>query len=64
RLDPAALSVLPEVRPRARLLLGGPGWRAAAPQVGVRRVEDLASGVQLVLDAVGLDPVERRGAAR
>jgi hypothetical protein len=31
RLDPASLSIIPEMRPRPLLVLGGPGWRTGRP---------------------------------
>jgi MerR family transcriptional regulator, light-induced transcriptional regulator len=71
RLDPASLSVIPELRPRPLLVLGGPGWRSGGPRGpggpggpggtdhAVRRVDDLAGAVQAVLGGLGLD-VESR----
>jgi hypothetical protein len=67
RLDPASLSVIPELRPRPLLVLGGPGWRndspvrpgdargAASTAHALRRVDDLAGAVQAVLGALGLE---------
>jgi transposase-like protein len=71
RLDPASLSVIPELRPRPLLVLGGPGWRNDSPvRAGdargtastahaLRRVDDLAGAVQAVLGALGLDVASR-----
>jgi hypothetical protein len=56
RMNPASLRAIREVRPRAQLVLGGPGWRAGQPTRSIRRVDDLASAVALVLDTLGLDP--------
>jgi DNA-binding transcriptional MerR regulator len=67
RLDPASLSVIPELRPRPLLVLGGPGWRpdgtvragdVAGPTStahALRRVDDLAGAVQAVLGALGVE---------
>jgi transposase-like protein len=64
RLDPASLKVIPELRPRPLLVLGGPGWRPSGPSGpggpvstahAVRRVDDLAGAVQVVLAGLGLD---------
>jgi DNA-binding transcriptional MerR regulator len=64
RLDPASLKVIPELRPRPLLVLGGPGWRSGGPAGpggpvstghAVRRVDDLAGAVQAVLAGLGLD---------
>jgi MerR family transcriptional regulator, light-induced transcriptional regulator len=60
RLAPSSLSTIPEVRPRAQLLLGGPGWQAGKTTSTVRRVGDLTSAVALVLDALTLDPLPSR----
>jgi hypothetical protein len=63
RLDPASLKVIPELRPRPLLVLGGPGWRAGGPSSAgepvstahaVRRVDDLAGAVHVVLAGLGL----------
>jgi DNA-binding transcriptional MerR regulator len=63
RLDPASLKVIPELRPRPLLVLGGPGWRPGGPSGAdgsvstahaVRRVDDLAGAVQVVLAGLGL----------
>jgi DNA-binding transcriptional MerR regulator len=66
RLDPASLKVIPELRPRPLLVLGGPGWRPGGPSSpggpggpvstghAVRRVDDLAGAVQVVLAGLGL----------
>jgi MerR family transcriptional regulator, light-induced transcriptional regulator len=55
RLDPASLSVIPDLRPRPLLVLGGPGWRSGGAGQSVRRVDDLAGAVQAVLGGLGLD---------
>ena len=64
RLDPASLKVIPDLRPRPLLVLGGPGWRPSGPSGpggpvstahAVRRVDDLAGAVQVVLAGLGLD---------
>jgi hypothetical protein len=55
RPDPAALSVLPDLRPRPLLVLGGPGWRPGGTDHAVRRVDDLPGAVQAVLGGLGLD---------
>jgi MerR family transcriptional regulator, light-induced transcriptional regulator len=55
RLDPASLSVLPELRPRPLLVLGGPGWRPGGTDHSVRRVDDLTAAVQAVLSGLGLE---------
>jgi MerR family transcriptional regulator, light-induced transcriptional regulator len=55
RLDPASLSVIPDLRPRPLLVLGGPGWRSGGVGSSVRRVDDLAGAVQAVLSGLGLD---------
>lgn len=55
RLDPSALRAIREVRPRPQLVIGGPGWRAGDKLSTVRRVDDLSSAVQVVLDALGLE---------
>ena len=60
RLDPASLSVIPDLRPRPLLVLGGPGWRSGATVPAVRRVDDLAGAVQAVLGGLGLDGVAAR----
>jgi MerR family transcriptional regulator, light-induced transcriptional regulator len=60
RLDPAALSVIPDVRPRPLLVLGGPGWRAGPTDRGVCRVDDLPAAVQAVLGGLGLDGAAAR----
>jgi hypothetical protein len=54
-LDPAALSVFPDLRPRPLLVLGGTGWRPSGPDHAVRRVDDLPGAVQAVLAGLGLD---------
>jgi DNA-binding transcriptional MerR regulator len=54
-LDPASLSVIPDLRPRPLVVLGGPGWRPGATVHSVRRVDDLAGAVQAVLSGLGLD---------
>jgi MerR family transcriptional regulator, light-induced transcriptional regulator len=60
RLDPSALRAIPEVRPRPQLVLGGPGWRPGDTPAAVRRVDDLQSAVQLVLDVLGLEGLPPR----
>jgi MerR family transcriptional regulator, light-induced transcriptional regulator len=55
RLDPASLSVIPDLSPRPLLVLGGPGWRPGATDHSVRRVDDLPGAVQAVLSGLGLD---------
>jgi hypothetical protein len=60
RLDPKSLSVLPDLRPRPLLVLGGPGWRTGATDHAVRRVDDLAGAVQAVLGGLGLDGASAR----
>ena len=60
RLDPASLSVIPDLRPRPLLVLGGPGWRPGGTDHAVRRVDDLAGAVQAVLGGLGLDGVAAR----
>jgi DNA-binding transcriptional MerR regulator len=55
RLDPASLSVIPDLRPRPLLVLGGPGWRPGGTDHSVRRVDDLAGAVHAVLSGLGLD---------
>jgi DNA-binding transcriptional MerR regulator len=59
RLDPASLSVIPDLRPRPLLVLGGPGWRPGSLDHAVRRVDDLAGAVQAVLSGLGLDDGSR-----
>jgi MerR family transcriptional regulator, light-induced transcriptional regulator len=68
RLDPASLSVIPELRPRPLLILGGPGWRTrghgdAGGIDGVDhallRVDDLPGAVVAVLGGLGLDAPSR-----
>jgi MerR family transcriptional regulator, light-induced transcriptional regulator len=60
RLDPASLSVIPDLRPRPLLVLGGPGWRPGGTDHSVRRVDDLAGAVQAVLSGLGLDAAAAR----
>jgi MerR family transcriptional regulator, light-induced transcriptional regulator len=63
RLDATMLAVIPDLRPRPLLVLGGPGWRPGAPGSGsgsptdhaVRRVEDLPAALHVVLTGLGLD---------
>jgi DNA-binding transcriptional MerR regulator len=55
RLDPASLSVIPDLSPRPLLVLGGPGWRPCATDHSVRRVDDLPGAVQAVLSGLGLE---------
>lgn len=55
RLDPASLSVIPDLRPRPLLVLGGPGWRPGGADHSVRRVDDLAGAVDAVLGGLGVD---------
>jgi MerR family transcriptional regulator, light-induced transcriptional regulator len=59
RLDPASLSVLPDVRPRPLLVLGGPGWLPGGDSQAVRRVDDLPGAVQAVLGGLGRDSGSR-----
>lgn len=59
-LDPATLSIIPDLRPRPLLVLGGPGWRAGGTDRFVRRVDDLAGAVQAVLSGLGLDATASR----
>jgi MerR family transcriptional regulator, light-induced transcriptional regulator len=60
RLDPASLSVIPDLRPRPLLVLGGPGWHPGGTDHAVRRVDDLASAVQAVLGGLGVDGAAAR----
>jgi hypothetical protein len=55
RLDPAALSALPELRPRPLVVLGGPGWRSGEQSPTLRRVDDLAEAVDTVAEHLALD---------
>jgi DNA-binding transcriptional MerR regulator len=71
QLDPASLSIIPELRPRPLLVLGGPGWRPGGPAAAagvpagpgrpggtahaVRRVDDLVGALQAVLGGLGLE---------
>jgi DNA-binding transcriptional MerR regulator len=54
-IDPASLAVIPDLRPRPLLVLGGPGWLPGDPSQAVRRVDDLAGAVHAVLGGLGLD---------
>ena len=62
-IDPAQLDVLPEIRPRPLLALGGPGWRAPHPEhavLAVQRVDDQPSADQVVIAGLGLDTAAAR----
>jgi len=65
RMDPASLSVIPELRPRPLVVLGGPGWLAGEPggpggsDHATLRVDDLAGAVQAVLGGLGLESRSR-----
>jgi DNA-binding transcriptional MerR regulator len=50
--DPAQFAGLPRQRPPLRLLVAGPGWRAAPP--GSRQVTTLPEAVRQACDAVGV----------
>jgi hypothetical protein len=50
----AALAGLPEQRPAAALLVGGPGWGGTAPGPEAELVPDLRGAVRAVAAAVGV----------
>jgi DNA-binding transcriptional MerR regulator len=51
--DPRLVTSLPQVRPAPFLLVGGPGWDAAALPAGVTRVTELAEAVARLAAAAG-----------
>jgi hypothetical protein len=52
--DVAGLAELPRLRPRSRLIVGGPGWEGRRLPVGVRLATTLEESVELV--AAAADP--------
>jgi transposase-like protein len=50
---PDGLASLPRLRPRARLIAGGPGWDDLELSPGVQRVTSLSGAVHAVAGAVG-----------
>lgn len=50
--DPAALAVLPDLRPEPLVLLGGPGWWPVEPPRG-QRVHDLSEAITMLARAAG-----------
>jgi MerR family transcriptional regulator, light-induced transcriptional regulator len=54
--DTASLARLPSLRPRSRLIVGGPGWDGRRLPSGVLRVSSLQESVALVAAAAGVGP--------
>jgi MerR family transcriptional regulator, light-induced transcriptional regulator len=57
---PVALGTLPVLRSPAVLLLGGPGWAGSERPPHAEWVTDLASAVDAVVAAIGVDPGDPR----
>jgi MerR family transcriptional regulator, light-induced transcriptional regulator len=52
--DVAGLAGLPRLRPRSRLIVGGPGWEGRRLPAGVRLATTLEESVELAVAAAGL----------
>jgi DNA-binding transcriptional MerR regulator len=52
--DVAGLAGLPRLRPKSRLIVGGPGWEGRRLPAGVRLATTLEESVELVVAAAGL----------